>query len=80
MNGFVIWLTGLSGAGKSTLAAQLVASGYQRLNRDERGGTLASLAAALGRQLAQGHRRIVLDNTYVTRASRHDVVRVARVT
>jgi hypothetical protein len=76
-DGEVVLVAGLSGAGKSTLAAQLVASGYQRLNRDERGGTLASLAAALGRQLAQGHRRIVLDNTYVTRASRHDVVRVA---
>jgi aryl-alcohol dehydrogenase-like predicted oxidoreductase len=76
-DGEVVLVAGLSGAGKSTYAAELVAAGYERLNRDERGGTLASIAAALDRKLATGGRRLVLDNTYMTRASRHDVVRVA---
>jgi aryl-alcohol dehydrogenase-like predicted oxidoreductase/adenylate kinase family enzyme len=76
-DGEVVLVAGLSGAGKSTHAAELVARGYQRLNRDERGGTLASIAETLDRKLAQGTRRFVLDNTYVTRASRHDVVRIA---
>jgi len=76
-DGEVVLVAGLSGAGKSTWAQQLVDAGYERLNRDERGGTLASLAAAADRKLAQGSRRLVLDNTYITRASRHDVVRVA---
>src|SRR5262249_4167182 len=75
--GEVVLVAGLSGAGKSTYASQLIAEGYLRLNRDERGGTLASIATALDRELSRGTRRLVLDNTYMTRASRHDVLRVA---
>jgi hypothetical protein len=68
---------GIPGAGKSRAAEELVASGYVRLNRDERAGTLRKLAAALDQLLAAGARRVVLDNTYLTRASRNDVVDVA---
>src|SRR5262249_45285429 len=50
---------------------------FERLNRDERGGTLAGVAAALDQRLAAGARRVVLDNTYLTRASRRDVIRAA---
>src|SRR5258707_548301 len=66
----VVLIAGLSGAGKSTRVAELVDAGYQRLNRDQRGGTLAALAAEIDRSLAAGASRVVLDNTYVTRASR----------
>jgi predicted kinase len=73
----VVLIAGPSGSGKSTLAARLVAEGYTRLNRDERGGTLAGIAAALEARLAAGATRVVLDNTYLTRASRHAVLRAA---
>ena len=73
----VVLVAGISGAGKSTLAARLAAQGYARLNRDERGGTLAGIAAALEDRLSAGATRVVLDNTYLTRASRHTVVRAA---
>ncbi|HXU68678.1 MAG TPA: aldo/keto reductase [Polyangia bacterium] len=76
-DGEVVLVAGISGAGKSTHVGGFVAAGYERLNRDERGGTLAGLARALDGRLAAGARRVVLDNTYVTRKSRHAVVRAA---
>ncbi len=68
---------GIPGAGKSRVAQAWVARDYQRLNRDERGGSLQALAAALDEQLSAGANRLVLDNTYLTRASRHDVIDAA---
>jgi predicted kinase len=73
----VVLVMGLPGAGKSRLAAGLAGRGYVRLNRDERGGSLRELASALDELLAAGERRAVLDNTYLTRASRNDVVEAA---
>jgi hypothetical protein len=54
--------------------ASWVARGYQRLNRDTRGGTLRGLHRELDAVLAAGARRVVLDNTYLTRALRRDVL------
>ena len=68
--GEVVLIMGLPAAGKSTLAQELVAAGCDRLNRDEAGGRLSSLLPSLDRLLASGRRRVVLDNTYVTRKSR----------
>ena len=68
---------GIPGAGKSRVAADYTTRGYLRLNRDERGGSLRDLAAALDEQLASGAGRVVLDNTYLTRAARNDVIEVA---
>jgi hypothetical protein len=73
----VVLVMGVPGAGKSRVAAGYTARGYARLNRDERGGSLRGLAAALDEELAAGGRRVVLDNTYLTRASRNEVVEVA---
>jgi aryl-alcohol dehydrogenase-like predicted oxidoreductase/predicted kinase len=75
--GDVVLVMGVPGAGKSLLAADLVARGYLRLNRDERGGSLRDLAEALEEALAGDAREIVLDNTYLTRASRSYVVEAA---
>ena len=50
----VVLVMGLPGAGKTTLAERFVADGYQRLNRDEAGGTLRDLLPALDRALAVG--------------------------
>ncbi len=73
----VVLVMGIPGAGKSLVAREHVANGYRRLNRDERGGTLRELAATLDDGLSAGGGRFVLDNTYLTRASRSHVVEVA---
>jgi aryl-alcohol dehydrogenase-like predicted oxidoreductase/histidinol phosphatase-like enzyme/predicted kinase len=73
----VVMIMGLPGSGKSTMAQAFSARGYLRLNRDEAGGTLRGLVPALDRALASGTPRIVLDNTYVSRASRAAVIQAA---
>ncbi|MGN6109103.1 MAG: AAA family ATPase, partial [Kofleriaceae bacterium] len=76
--GEVVLLCGMPASGKSTLAADYAARGYLRLNRDERGGSLLDLARALDRALADGADRVIVDNTYPTRASRAPVIELAR--
>ena len=73
----VVLVMGVPGAGKSRLTEDYVARGYRRLNRDERGGSLRQLAEALGEELSLGIHRVVLDNTYLTRAARSYVVEAA---
>ena len=76
-DGDVVLVMGIPGAGKTHLAAEYVARGYVRLNRDERGGSLRELGHELDRTLASGARHVVLDNTWLTRASRSHVVEAA---
>jgi len=73
----VVIVMGIPGAGKSRLAGDYVERGYARLNRDERGGSLRALADELDARLAAGAPRIVLDNTYLTRAARNRVIETA---
>jgi HAD superfamily hydrolase (TIGR01662 family) len=73
----VVVMMGVQGAGKSSEVARYVERGYARLNRDAIGGTLEELVPKLGEMLASGQRRVVLDNTYATRASRYPVIRKA---
>jgi aryl-alcohol dehydrogenase-like predicted oxidoreductase/predicted kinase/histidinol phosphatase-like enzyme len=73
----VVLVMGLPGAGKTTLTEGLVRAGYARLNRDEAGGRLRDLLPELDRVLASGTTHVVLDNTYVSRKSRAEVVRAA---
>lgn len=74
----VVLIMGIPGSGKSRIAEDFVSRGYVRLNRDERGGTLREIASSLDAQLSIGTRRLVLDNTYLTRASRNLVIEAAR--
>ncbi len=74
----IVVVMGIPGAGKSGVAEGYAARGYLRLNRDERGGSLRDLAKALDDALASGAGRIVLDNTYLTRASRSYVLEAAQ--
>jgi hypothetical protein len=76
-DGEVVVVMGIPGAGKTRVAEEYVARGYVRLNRDERGGSLRAVAEALDEELASGTRRLVLDNTYLTQASRSYVVEAA---
>jgi aryl-alcohol dehydrogenase-like predicted oxidoreductase/histidinol phosphatase-like enzyme len=73
----VLLVMGIPGAGKSTVATGLAEEGYERLNRDRVGGSLASLLPEIERLKASGASRIVLDNTYVSRKSRAAVIRAA---
>ena len=75
--GDVVLVMGMPGAGKTTVAREFTSAGYERLNRDERGGVLADLVPELDRNLAGGRREWVLDNTYPTRASRNEVIECA---
>jgi histidinol phosphatase-like enzyme/predicted kinase len=75
--GEVVLVMGLAGAGKSTLAGRFVAEGYHRLNRDDRGGSLRGLLPALEQAAGEGVTRVVLDNTYASRASRAAVIDAA---
>ena len=76
-DGDVVLVMGIPGAGKTRIAEEYAARGYLRLNRDERGGSLRALAGALDDALSAGERHVVLDNTYLTRASRSYVVDAA---
>jgi aryl-alcohol dehydrogenase-like predicted oxidoreductase len=73
----VVLIMGIPGAGKTRLAGGYTTRGYLRLNRDERGGALREVAAELEGLLADGARRAVLDNTYLTRAARSYVLDAA---
>ena len=73
----VVVMMGIQGAGKSSEVARYLDRGYARLNRDQLGGELDDLIPKLGEMLASGQRRVVLDNTYATRASRYSVIRMA---
>jgi aryl-alcohol dehydrogenase-like predicted oxidoreductase len=77
-DGEVMLVMGIPGAGKSRVANDYLERGYRRLNRDERGGSLLELADALDEELDAGGTRLVLDNTYLTRAARSYVVDAAR--
>ena len=72
--GEVVLIMGLPGAGKSTAARAFVDEGYARLNRDAAGGSLGGLLPDLQRLVDEGSTRVVLDNTYMSRASRARVV------
>jgi aryl-alcohol dehydrogenase-like predicted oxidoreductase/predicted kinase len=74
----VVLVMGIPGAGKSRVAEDYVARGYARLNRDQRGGGLRELAHALDQALSSGVRRVVLDNTYLTRVARSYAIDAAR--
>jgi aryl-alcohol dehydrogenase-like predicted oxidoreductase len=73
----VVVVMGIPGAGKSHIAEDYGGRGYVRLNRDERGGTLRALLGPLEEALASPQPRVVLDNTYLTRASRSYVLDAA---
>jgi aryl-alcohol dehydrogenase-like predicted oxidoreductase len=76
-DGEVVLVMGMPGAGKSTTAHDLEVAGYERLNRDARGGSLMDLVTELDAGLAAGRKRWVLDNTYPSRKSRNEVIETA---
>ena len=75
--GDVVVVMGMPGAGKTAVACAMESAGYERLNRDVRGGSLADLVPRLDELLAAGQHRVVLDNTYPTRKARSEVIETA---
>ncbi|OHD26971.1 MAG: hypothetical protein A2Y38_08120 [Spirochaetes bacterium GWB1_59_5] len=77
-DGAIILVMGPPAGGKTTTVQGYVNLGYQRLNRDEIGGTCAKQDSRLHillRELFQrGERRFVLDNTYANKASREAII------
>jgi aryl-alcohol dehydrogenase-like predicted oxidoreductase/histidinol phosphatase-like enzyme len=73
----VVLVMGMPGAGKTVIASVMESRGYERLNRDLLGGSLADLTPKLDDLLASGHQQVVLDNTYPTRAARNQVIEAA---
>jgi HAD superfamily hydrolase (TIGR01662 family) len=73
----VVLVGGMPSAGKTTLVQALLGDGYERLNRDEAGGSVDDLLPRLDAALAAG-RSAVLDNLYATRDSRAGAVRAAK--
>lgn len=76
-DGDVVLVMGMPAAGKSGIAREFVEQGYERLNRDQRGGTLSDLVEVLDQGLAAGRKRWVLDNTYPARKQRNEVIECA---
>src|SRR6185503_17932837 len=74
----VVIILGMPASGKSTLAAAYEARGYLRLNRDQIGGPLIAIARRLDEELSRGARRVVIDNTYPSRASRAPIIEIAQ--
>lgn len=69
---------GYQASGKTTLARDFESKGYLRLNRDERGGSVADLVTEASSLIAQGQRKLVLDNTFPTRLSRDPLLKLGR--
>jgi aryl-alcohol dehydrogenase-like predicted oxidoreductase/histidinol phosphatase-like enzyme len=77
-DGEIVLIMGLPAAGKSTLARTYLDQGYERVNRDDEGGSLRGLLPTVQRLSDAGHSRIVLDNTYVSRKSRAALIQTAK--
>lgn len=74
----IVVLLGYNAAGKSTIANDYVAKGYDRLNRDEMGGTLEGVAQELERRVKKGGSLFILDNTYANTQSRAAVIKIGQ--
>ena len=68
--GEMVLVMGSPAAGKTSSVAPYTDAGYVRLNRDTTGGRLDDLLPLIDQYVADGRRRLVLDNTYPDRKSR----------
>lgn len=68
---------GYNGGGKTTLTEERF-KGYYRINRDIIGGKLKNIHFALEKAFKAGYTDIVMDNTFVDRESRKDVIEICK--
>jgi D-glycero-D-manno-heptose 1,7-bisphosphate phosphatase len=69
---------GINGAGKTSMVFQFGRSGYQRINRDLTGGDLEGQTEITADALSNGVDKVMLDNTYPTKASRASLIKLAK--
>ena len=74
----IVLVLGYNAAGKSTYVKEYTDKGYHRLNRDELGGKLDTLAQMVADLFKKGTKNFVLDNTYVDVASRKSIIDVGK--
>ncbi|KKN58918.1 hypothetical protein LCGC14_0547200 [marine sediment metagenome] len=73
----VVIIIGLAASGKSSLSQKYRDQNYVWLNRDNEGGTVASLVPKLEANLLLGH-SVVLDNTLITAESRKQFIDICK--
>lgn len=78
MTNEIILLIGYNASGKSSLVESYVDKGAFRINRDLLGGSLNDLALHVSKAVSDGHKTIILDNTYPTIKSRANIVDLAK--
>lgn len=78
MDAEIVIVMGYNAGGKSTLVKEFTDAGYFRINRDLTGGTLDGQVDLVKKAFKDGHKKIVLDNTYITIESRESIVAAAK--
>jgi HAD superfamily hydrolase (TIGR01662 family) len=74
----IIIIMGIQAAGKSSIVDNYRYQGYIRMNRDDLGGTLTKMNAAVEAMILQGVEKFVMDNTYGTIESRKEVIELGK--
>lgn len=74
----IVLVTGFNAAGKTTLVKDYLDQGYFRINRDTLGGNLDGLCKHAEKAFKTGETKLVLDNTYATRALRKSIIEFAK--
>lgn len=77
MDGIVL-VVGYNSAGKTTLTEKYTSLGYHRINRDTLGGSLNGLVDHARKAYEDGHKKMVLDNTYADPESRKGIIECAK--
>jgi len=78
MTSEIMLLIGYNSGGKSTLVKDYVDQGAFRINRDLLGGNLDNLCSHVLTAINDGHKSIILDNTYPTVKSRESIIALAK--
>ena len=69
-------LVGLPAAGKTTIVKDYIIKGYISISRDIDGGKLSDIDNKLKTSIDNGIENIILDNTYINKESRRNVINI----
>lgn len=75
----IVITAGFPASGKTSIIEKYLNAGYTQLSRDVEGGSISQMHYKLAKMVDQGVSNIVIDNTYVTKESRHEVILIAKV-
>jgi HAD superfamily hydrolase (TIGR01662 family) len=74
----IVLVGGLPGAGKSTITKTLIKEGYTNHNRDKFGKSREEYNKRLEELILEGHTKLVLDNTYISKDMRTGPIQIAK--